>query len=233
MSQMNFEKRFGQSAAFVTSTIMEEGGVPPSSSPAALLKEAIHVISCGYEDKTDWGLEVKALNEIIDFAKLPAFLQPVMNCNVCSVGAALNAAGVDLRVDHGGHPDGVQDALPRVALGVLHAEAGGVQGVGADQSIRPSQPGAPVGAGVRRDLLQPPQPTAVRLQERQPQVAGALRLHQHHHLPFHLAAAARLLYPPRRLPPHRQVHHAVGQCHRLLPRPCLNSRPNHWFKCCP
>ncbi|KAJ0966473.1 hypothetical protein J5N97_027611 [Dioscorea zingiberensis] len=28
------EKRFGQSAAFVTSTLMEEGGVPPSSSPA-------------------------------------------------------------------------------------------------------------------------------------------------------------------------------------------------------
>jgi cellulose synthase A len=59
MSQMNFEKRFGQSAAFVTSTLMEDGGVPPSSSPAALLKEAIHVISCGYEDKTDWGLEVR------------------------------------------------------------------------------------------------------------------------------------------------------------------------------
>lgn len=59
MSQMNFEKRFGQSAAFVTSTLMEQGGVPPSSSPAALLKEAIHVISCGYEDKTDWGSEVK------------------------------------------------------------------------------------------------------------------------------------------------------------------------------
>ncbi|KAJ6923634.1 cellulose synthase 7 [Populus alba x Populus x berolinensis] len=57
MSQMNFEKRFGQSAIFVTSTLMEEGGVPPSSSPAALLKEAIHVISCGYEDKTEWGLE--------------------------------------------------------------------------------------------------------------------------------------------------------------------------------
>ncbi|XP_010905024.1 cellulose synthase A catalytic subunit 9 [UDP-forming] [Elaeis guineensis] len=58
MSQMNFEKRFGQSAAFVTSTLMEEGGVPPSSSPAALLKEAIHVISCGYEDKTEWGSEL-------------------------------------------------------------------------------------------------------------------------------------------------------------------------------
>ncbi|XP_065848978.1 cellulose synthase A catalytic subunit 7 [UDP-forming] [Euphorbia lathyris] len=57
-SQMNFEKRFGQSAIFVTSTLMEEGGVPPSSSPAASLKEAIHVISCGYEDKTDWGTEL-------------------------------------------------------------------------------------------------------------------------------------------------------------------------------
>ena len=59
MSQMNFEKKFGQSAIFVTSTLMIEGGVPPSSSPAALLKEAIHVISCGYEDKTEWGREVK------------------------------------------------------------------------------------------------------------------------------------------------------------------------------
>ncbi|CAI0394651.1 unnamed protein product [Linum tenue] len=58
MSHMNFEKKFGQSAIFVTSTLMEEGGVPPSSSPAALLKEAIHVISCGYEDKTEWGTEL-------------------------------------------------------------------------------------------------------------------------------------------------------------------------------
>ncbi|KAM1731734.1 hypothetical protein ACFX11_017580 [Malus domestica] len=58
MSQMNFEKKFGQSAIFVTSTMMEQGGVPPSSSPAAMLKEAIHVISCGYEDKTEWGLEL-------------------------------------------------------------------------------------------------------------------------------------------------------------------------------
>ncbi|XP_073525395.1 LOW QUALITY PROTEIN: uncharacterized protein [Phyllobates terribilis] len=57
-SEMNFEKRFGQSAIFVTSTLMIDGGVPPSSSPAALLKEAIHVISCGYEDKTAWGLEL-------------------------------------------------------------------------------------------------------------------------------------------------------------------------------
>ncbi|OEL33055.1 hypothetical protein BAE44_0005928 [Dichanthelium oligosanthes] len=58
MSQMSLEKRFGQSAAFVASTLMEYGGVPQSATPESLLKEAIHVISCGYEDKTDWGTEI-------------------------------------------------------------------------------------------------------------------------------------------------------------------------------
>ncbi|EPS60781.1 hypothetical protein M569_14019 [Genlisea aurea] len=58
MFQMNFEKKFGQSSIFTTSTLMVDGGVPPSSSPASLLKEAIHVISCGYEDKTEWGTEL-------------------------------------------------------------------------------------------------------------------------------------------------------------------------------
>ena len=58
MSQMSLEKRFGQSAVFVASTLMENGGVPQSADPDNLLKEAIHVISCGYEDKTDWGSEV-------------------------------------------------------------------------------------------------------------------------------------------------------------------------------
>ncbi|GFS34861.1 cellulose synthase family protein [Actinidia rufa] len=68
MSQMNFEKKFGQSAVFVTSTLMVEGGVPPSSSPAALLKEAIHVISCGYEDKTEWGLEISTFASLFFIA---------------------------------------------------------------------------------------------------------------------------------------------------------------------
>ncbi|VVB13296.1 unnamed protein product [Arabis nemorensis] len=58
MSQMSLEKRFGQSAVFVASTLMENGGVPPSATPENLLKEAIHVISCGYEDKSDWGMEI-------------------------------------------------------------------------------------------------------------------------------------------------------------------------------
>lgn len=37
---------------------MENGGVAESSNPSTLIKEAIHVISCGYEEKTAWGKEV-------------------------------------------------------------------------------------------------------------------------------------------------------------------------------
>lgn len=69
MSQMSLEKRFGQSAVFVASTLMENGGVPQSAMPETLLKEAIHVISCGYEDKTEWGSEVcwNLLINVINF----------------------------------------------------------------------------------------------------------------------------------------------------------------------
>ncbi|KAL3721565.1 hypothetical protein ACJRO7_033979 [Eucalyptus globulus] len=58
MTQIKLEKKFGQSPVFVASTTLEDGGVPPDASPASLLKEAIQVISCGYEDKTEWGKEV-------------------------------------------------------------------------------------------------------------------------------------------------------------------------------
>lgn len=58
MTQTKFEKKFGQSNVFIASALLEDGGVPKGASSASLLKEAIHVISCGYEDKTDWGKEV-------------------------------------------------------------------------------------------------------------------------------------------------------------------------------
>ncbi|KAL2342956.1 hypothetical protein Fmac_004241 [Flemingia macrophylla] len=58
LTQTKLEKRFGQSPVFVASTLLENGGVPHGISPASLLKEAIQVISCGYEDKTEWGKEV-------------------------------------------------------------------------------------------------------------------------------------------------------------------------------
>ncbi|EPS73573.1 hypothetical protein M569_01183, partial [Genlisea aurea] len=58
ISEKRLEKRFGQSPVFISATCMENGGIPPTTDPASLLKEAIHVISCGYEDKSDWGKEI-------------------------------------------------------------------------------------------------------------------------------------------------------------------------------
>lgn len=63
MSQKNFEKRFGQSPVFITTTLMETGGIPEGTNSNSLIKEAIHVISCGYEEKTEWGKEVKKIVE--------------------------------------------------------------------------------------------------------------------------------------------------------------------------
>lgn len=68
LTQMKLEKRFGQSPVFVASTLLENGGVPLGISPASLLNEAIQVISCGYEDKTEWGKEVMA-NDCFLFLK--------------------------------------------------------------------------------------------------------------------------------------------------------------------
>ncbi|KAK6264587.1 hypothetical protein SCA6_020021 [Theobroma cacao] len=58
ISQMSFEKTFGLSTVFIESTLMENGGVAESANPSTLIKEAIHVISCGYEEKTEWGKEI-------------------------------------------------------------------------------------------------------------------------------------------------------------------------------
>ncbi|KAF6162069.1 hypothetical protein GIB67_025835 [Kingdonia uniflora] len=58
ISQMSFEKSFGLSTVFIESTLMENGGLPESANPSTLIKEAIHVISCGYEEKTGWGKEI-------------------------------------------------------------------------------------------------------------------------------------------------------------------------------
>lgn len=58
ISQTSFEKTFGLSSVFIESTLMENGGVPDSANSSTLIQEAIHVISCGYEEKTAWGKEV-------------------------------------------------------------------------------------------------------------------------------------------------------------------------------
>lgn len=66
-SQQKLEKKFGQSPVFVASTLLENGGTLKEATPASLLKEAIHVISCGYEDKTDWGKEVNFWSHFFRF----------------------------------------------------------------------------------------------------------------------------------------------------------------------
>ena len=58
VSTKNLDRRFGQSPVFVATTLLENGGVHHSTNPGSILKEAIHVISCGFEDKTEWGKEV-------------------------------------------------------------------------------------------------------------------------------------------------------------------------------
>ncbi|KDO83416.1 hypothetical protein CISIN_1g001413mg [Citrus sinensis] len=100
MSQMSLEKRFGQSAVFVASTLMENGGVPQSATHETLLKEAIHVISCGYEDKTEWGSEF--------LLQTPIFVS-------CS------ADRMDLWFCYGRYSYRIQDACPWLAVNLLHA----------------------------------------------------------------------------------------------------------------
>lgn len=70
---MKLEKKFGQSPVFVASARMENGGMARNASPACLLKEAIQVISCGYEDKTEWGKEVSSL-----FQTFLVFVQSIL-----------------------------------------------------------------------------------------------------------------------------------------------------------
>ncbi|KAK2988152.1 hypothetical protein RJ640_020634 [Escallonia rubra] len=56
--QHKLEKKFGRSPLFLASTLVDIGEELKSNSPVSLLEEAIHIISCGYEDKTEWGKEV-------------------------------------------------------------------------------------------------------------------------------------------------------------------------------
>ncbi|XP_028807306.1 probable cellulose synthase A catalytic subunit 6 [UDP-forming] isoform X2 [Neltuma alba] len=51
-------KKFGQSPELIASTLLENGETVKDTSLASLLKEAIHVISCSFEEKTEWGKEV-------------------------------------------------------------------------------------------------------------------------------------------------------------------------------
>uniref|UniRef100_A0A0C9RWQ5 TSA: Wollemia nobilis Ref_Wollemi_Transcript_8169_2835 transcribed RNA sequence n=1 Tax=Wollemia nobilis TaxID=56998 RepID=A0A0C9RWQ5_9CONI len=52
------EKSLGQSPLFISSTFQEDGGLPESTDASSLINEAIHVMRCAYEEKTEWGKEI-------------------------------------------------------------------------------------------------------------------------------------------------------------------------------
>ncbi|GJN38861.1 hypothetical protein PR202_gb27939 [Eleusine coracana subsp. coracana] len=55
--QEKFEKRFGHSGAFLASTL-QENGETRCFDMLKNIDDCIHVLSCGYENKTQWGKEV-------------------------------------------------------------------------------------------------------------------------------------------------------------------------------
>jgi cellulose synthase A len=58
ISSQKFVKKFGQSPIFIASTQLVDGETVKYGTLASQLTESIHVISCGYEEKTEWGKEV-------------------------------------------------------------------------------------------------------------------------------------------------------------------------------
>ncbi|KAG5247085.1 cellulose synthase [Salix suchowensis] len=71
ISQLSFEKTFGLSSVFIESTLMENGGVPESANSSTLIKEAIHVIGCGYEERLNGE---KSTKYAVGFQFEPAWL---------------------------------------------------------------------------------------------------------------------------------------------------------------
>ncbi|KAG5047676.1 hypothetical protein JHK86_017082 [Glycine max] len=58
LSNPKFVKKYGQSPIFIASIQLVDGETLKHGNLASQLTEAIHVISCGYEEKTEWGKEV-------------------------------------------------------------------------------------------------------------------------------------------------------------------------------
>ncbi|CAI0393847.1 unnamed protein product [Linum tenue] len=167
MSQMSLEKRFGQSAVFVASTLMENGGVPQSATPETLLKEAIHVISCGYEDKSDWGSEVNV--------------------------ASIFPYWLDLWLCDGRYPYRVQDACPWVAINLLHASPPSIQRVCTDQSVGLSEPSASMGLRIGGDPVQQALSHMIWVRWKA-ESAGEARIREHHDLSHHSNTSSHVLY---------------------------------------
>ena len=56
---LSLKKYFGESVTLIESVFVKDDPFSKSASPEELLKEAVHVRSCDYEDGTAWGRDVK------------------------------------------------------------------------------------------------------------------------------------------------------------------------------
>lgn len=83
---LSLNQFFGQSPTLVASIIVKDDRFSTSATREDLLKEAIHVISCDYEENTAWGREVIACCTIIDPIICCAFL---LFCMFCYSGSML------------------------------------------------------------------------------------------------------------------------------------------------
>ncbi|RDX94101.1 putative cellulose synthase A catalytic subunit 5 [UDP-forming], partial [Mucuna pruriens] len=78
ISNPKFVKKFGQSPMFIASSRLVDGETLKHGNLASQLTEAIHVISCGYEEKTEWGKEVM---KPFHYYVLLSLLVQVVTCN--------------------------------------------------------------------------------------------------------------------------------------------------------
>jgi len=69
ISSQKLVKKFGESPIFIASTQLVDGETLKHGGIASQLTEAIHVISCGYEEKTEWGKEVNYLFPLLFYSK--------------------------------------------------------------------------------------------------------------------------------------------------------------------
>ncbi|KAL5096916.1 hypothetical protein RYX36_001243, partial [Vicia faba] len=119
ISQLRFEKTFGLSTVFIESTLMENGGVSESADPLMLIKEAIHVIGCGYKEKTACG---KRLYIQVFVYTFPFLFKCLVRLLVAQAIKCLLVYSdwLDIWLCDRGYLNGVQDALSWMKISLLH-----------------------------------------------------------------------------------------------------------------
>jgi len=162
MSQKNFQKHIGQLLVFISSTLMEDGGLPEDTNSTTLMKEAIHSISCGYEEKFGRGREVSANSFVSHMSMQVTQMQGIDQALIFKDvefhrkrpnrthhqnGAVF--ALICLLVSDRRYIDWLQDALQMMKIySLLYAEETCFQGISPNKSIRPAAPSFAMGSWI-------------------------------------------------------------------------------------